>query len=546
MAGRLLPPEGITDVTSRQICETFEQYIYLYEVMSQLSRLAYCDSGIILKIFESSFGKDNVDVMVNINQMDIAYVNEKRAPLNEQKAASIADGIPHESYALGRAPDQAKRRYGAYISTEKALAACIIDTTVANGILKQKGPFNDKDIIIAFKGTNTFKELIHDVKSVVTRLDLYYVATSLGFTPPESDKDSFIAGAFTTVLIDAWPLLIQSIGELIPEGTDAIRLFCTGHGLGGAYCTLFGFILGYLKSLPPTTNETSKLLSSISSIHVISFGTPALCADKARNVLNGGLRSGFMTFDRLVTQKIPTLTVQPYFTNIIPLTPALFSHPGYKQKATDPKQDKRRPYKLTSIYKMYNKGTPKTYTYTIPDEGKSALKQVEIDGKAAATQTQTATQDRTAVQKGGLFGLLDKYKSIYQKEAVKYSSNFISIPINSVTGMVAPHIFYLGMVYLLTPRFPGMKNPVPINQLKSAYFGFYDDPGAGVLIKYVDSPRIAMTRGTSAGVSKNVNSRGTDASSNTNVQLHNSKRKRRTRVNTIFSGGRKTRRTAEK
>jgi hypothetical protein len=247
-----------------------------------------------------------------------------------------------------------------------------------------------------------------------------------------------------------------------------------------------------------------------------------------------------MTFDRLVTQKIPTLTVQPYFTNIIPLTPALFSHPGYKQKATDPKQDKLRPYKLTSIYKMYNKGTPKTYTYTIPDEGKSALKQVEIDGKAAATQY------RTAVQKGGLFGLLDKYKSIYQKEAVKYSSNFISIPINSVTGMVAPHIFYLGMVYLLTPRFPGMKNPVPINELKSAYFGFYDDPGAGVLIKYVDSPRIAITRGTAAGVSKHLNSRGTDASPNTNVQLHNSKRKRRTRVNTILSGGRKTRRTAEK
>jgi hypothetical protein len=235
-----------------------------------------------------------------------------------------------------------------------------------------------------------------------------------------------------------------------------------------------------------------------------------------------------MTFDRLVAQKIPTLTIQPYFTNIIPLTPALYSHPGYKQKATDMKQDKLRPYKLTSIYKLYNKGTPKEYTYVIPDDQKENLDQVGSEEKSM----------QKGGQRGGLFGA-GTYKSIYQTEAVKYSSNFISIPINSVTGLLVPHIFYLGMVFLLTPRFLGMKNPVPINEVNCAYFGFYDDPGSGVLIKYVNFPHKTLSRGvTVIGEGSMV------------AELQKPKRRRRTRVNTVYSGGkgrgRKTRRRAEK
>jgi hypothetical protein len=216
------------------------------------------------------------------------------------------------------------------------------------------------------------------------------VAKSLGFSVPEEDKDSFINGSFTNILIDAWDVLIQAVTE--HSGTGEFRLFCTGHSLGGAYCTLFGFILGYLKTLKSTEESpTVNLLNRIKSIHVISLGSPTLCADKARNVFNRSLISKFMTFDRLVTQKIATLTVQPYGTNIVPLVPAGFSHPGFKQKIGFSKQDKKRPFKLSSIYHLYGKGEPRVYTFHEPPaEYIKELQRVEKEGEAAATAATAA------------------------------------------------------------------------------------------------------------------------------------------------------------
>jgi len=77
MGGKVLkfpdPPEGITDTTSRKLCKTFDEYIYLYEVMAQLTRLAYCDSGFIKKVFETTFGQTNFAVMQSIAQLDLNY-----------------------------------------------------------------------------------------------------------------------------------------------------------------------------------------------------------------------------------------------------------------------------------------------------------------------------------------------------------------------------------------------------------------------------------------------------------------------------------------
>jgi hypothetical protein len=160
------------------------------------------------KVFDTEFGKDNYTVMQAIAKNDTEYNKERRIPLKDQNRASIAPGIPHESYALGPAPDTT-HKYGTYIATSEVLTAYIINTTVANGILLEKGPFKDSDVIISFKGTNTFKEAIHDFKSTFMRTDLNKLVRTLGFTAKGEDGDSFINGSFTKVLLHAWNVLIK-------------------------------------------------------------------------------------------------------------------------------------------------------------------------------------------------------------------------------------------------------------------------------------------------------------------------------------------------
>lgn len=116
------------------------------------------------------------------------------------------------------------------------------------------------------------------------------------------------------------------------------RLFITGHSLGGAYATLMAYLL---------------LLQKVEySIHLVTFGSPTVVADAARNQFNQFLDSGKVTLDRV------TSTYNGKIPDIVPTVPAGFSHPGFQPLRTEfyPESKTGRAYNFDTIKKVYQGG----------------------------------------------------------------------------------------------------------------------------------------------------------------------------------------------
>jgi hypothetical protein len=496
-------PSGRLDTTSRRICSTITQYEGLYGIIGQLCRMAYCDSGILKKLFETDFGKKNDIVMARLKSLDQHYAKQRGSPIVSQ--ATPIPGTPNESYALGPAPTDSlqQAKYGTFISTRKHLTAFVINTNVSKGILlKTELPFKASDVIISFKGTNTPKELMHDIKSQFGSISLGKVMTSLGFPLVNPIHESvLVSHSFARILVAAWDILIRAVtehSESVSSTTrDSFRLICCGHSLGGAYCTLFGFFLGYIKRLnPDDTTLTGKLVQRIKSIHIISLGAPKVFNDTGRNVFNESLlydiiekSHGILTLDRIVVQYHPTpksLIKADPFNDIIAEVPLGFRHPGFS-----PDEGTTTLWKLSEIIPELSSklgtGERQQITYSFPQPTKEELDVLKGQASAANAESQ--------VQQGGFkwSSIVGKSanKASYNKGKDRYESNFISVQFGEfVLGSprtIFPHAAYFSFFYFASSRMI-VQPIVPPSLMKAAYFELYDSPKSGVLIKYEDYP----------------------------------------------------------
>jgi hypothetical protein len=327
----VIPNESGHMVLENQVDQTtFDQYEHVLKIMAQISRIVYCDTGVQYKCLQipELGSNDNKTVNSKITEITKEYGPMKKQPSN---LPNSKQGRPMVSYTVPQSTGG--NTIAKYISSPSDLAILFLK----GSHLSSKIPgVKDTDLVIAFKGSSTMKNFKHDLYSQFTATDLSSIMPE-GLTASSGEVGN-VPASFIKPLNKSWKLITETINEFNPN-----RLFVTGHSLGGAYASLFSFILCEAKSS----------FANIQSIHLVTFGCPTIVADKARNTFNSHLDSGFLTLDRVVSSGITSK-----IEDIIPKIPAGFSHPGFQPLKTEfyPEKKTGRAYNIDTIRKVYQKG----------------------------------------------------------------------------------------------------------------------------------------------------------------------------------------------
>jgi hypothetical protein len=368
-AGQMILKDQVTP-------EKFLEYENILKRMGALSRLIYCDSGIIRNVIQSSaFKQDNKAINEKINQENAQFLPQRR---QASTAPESIEGRPMQSYILNLA-SQATTQFGHYVSSPADLTFMFIKGDKC-GLLPT-------DLVLAFKGSSTVDNFKHDLMSQFTST---FLETSMptGLTFSSQTTGNRVPGSFLNQLKDSWEFLDAGLKKFAPT-----RLFVTGHSLGGAYASLYTFILAESQAFSGT-------------IHLVTFGSPTVVDDNARNTFNAHLDSGKVTLDRVVS----TFSA---FQDFIPTIPALFSHPGFQPLRTEfyPEKTTGRAYNYETVKKVY--------------------------------------------QTGGAIGFTQA-KRDYAQQTLTHAPNLVKI---STDMKIFPHAGYFSMLWLDSFRMVGMKNP---------------------------------------------------------------------------------------
>lgn len=399
-------PSGKGKIISTQVSpDKFNDYTHVLKIMAQLARIVYCDLSVIREVvIGDAFGKDDNPAVNNqITQLDSKYSSMRRTSVDPAKN----EGRPMQSYATPLCPPDQVQPAGSEVLTYVSSPSDVTFLIISGKQLREKSGidfFKDDDLVICFKGSSTMKNFKHDLYSQFDSTELNDLMQPAGLKLTDNPVGK-VTGAFVKPLIKIWATLRREIASKNPK-----RLFITGHSLGGAYASLFAFIVAECHAAQ---------FPSIATAHLITFGAPTLLSDTARNTFNKYLDNGFLTLDRVVSQA-KTLVI-----DAIPSIPAGFSHPGYQPLKTEfyPEEKTGRAYQLKNVEGVFKK---------------------QVGG--------------SRTKKGGLFGFGGE-KTKYEAATKTHMPTKIMIDATNPKSQGFPHAEYWGMTYFGGFRMAGMKNP---------------------------------------------------------------------------------------
>ena len=391
----------------------YEAYLCVLLKMAQLARLCYCDAGIIRAAlispeFASLSPLTNKPLNELITRLDAQY---KKDRYTATTVPGSIEGRPPQSYiGVYGSSGTDTVPFARYISSPSDVTFMFVSASKLKCSL-----FKPDDVVLIFKGSSTMKNYKHDLYAQAKG----YTELSAAFPeiPKNPNRVNAMPRGFVAPLQKNFHLIKQGIAEFKPR-----RLFITGQSLGGAYATICAFILSQMKP------------AGVESIHLVSFGSPTVFGDGARNTFNEALDSGYMTLDRVVSHF-------GKYLDPISHVPLGFSHPGFQPLKTElyPELKTGRAYHIGTVRKVFVK------------------------------------------QRGGLLGI-GKEKGLYELATKTHIPNRLMVPVYTALWRGFPHGEYMDMTYAGVQRLPGLKNPGFKNHTFIADFS-----DAGLSFKYVDA-----------------------------------------------------------
>jgi len=482
--------------------ELFKKYEHALYIGAQVARFVYRDTGIMWYAINAAFGLSNDIVNKVVNAYNEKFKDKRTIPIYSQPGNNT--GRPMESYSL-KVASPGDVKYGTYVSTPDDATCLFLN---ASKLPKNKNSiFKKNDVFIAFKGSSTLQNFKHDIFAQFTPYDMEPMLRNIGITMEGTGNT--VTCAFLSPLIDGWHAFHKGLEDHVKKGT---RLFLCGHSLGGAYCTLFGFILAEGK-----VSGTLPIMKKVKSIHIISYGAPAVFGDKARNTFNRHLDSGLVTVDRVVSQRVAARCASTQIivgslagpNDVIPTLPIGFSHPGFRPLSTEVYPESNgRPYSIDNVRKFYGVTTdtryrdPSTWPFSESislgdashsDELQQIVKKL-THVEAPPNEPLPSREELTgtpalppSTQIGG--ALFQPEKTKYEIATKHHIPNFLSVR-GSVYAYAFAHIEYLGIFFQGGLRTYGKKNPAK-NSI--AYFELCP---SGVHIDYIHIKKSHTTRRT--------------------------------------------------
>ena len=324
--------------------ETLLKYEALLTQCSYLSRMAYCPGDIFCRMTQ------HLDVTPNAFNNYIRVIEKIYGNLFNYKCSYDSKYIQEnqrfkEYFNPISSFNNNDNPIGFFVRNNKNLNAYLYVHDNLNSKFN-----NEKTLFISFKGSSSINDFIHDMKSatksdrllselnettektmtggltmesknrniemqnisnITTNNPINNTVANTNSTKNTSSNNNKVFGkagyGFIDILKESIPELCQKIDEL--KSQKFARVIITGHSLGGALASLFGY---YLKKYKPDLINVP--------IHVVTFGACCVFDAPGRNEFNEFLNisDSVFTLDRVTTNFDPVI-----------ILPVDLDHPGY-------------------------------------------------------------------------------------------------------------------------------------------------------------------------------------------------------------------------